>query len=315
MNVREGENSLDNENCFSLGSKPNHKGNSIVPMNTEKAESEISEKPKHEPEERTCRICLEPEAPENKLISPCKCAGSVKYVHEECLKTWLASLDEDIENGKCELCSTKFLMDYKIKWRFLPKDACKEGVAQILFVPLLFAVIIMLCLILFLLCSKYLLEAQGEEQGYIIALILTCVFSILVLSILVVNAMKKLCFVIHLDEWHIHDQVFQPEEQQVKVEQTIERTMSVPPVLVIPKSIKLKGKRVRTPSLRPAMTPVNRGSRVVGFTPRYMTPGVSMMSASQSILTPMHTDPCTFRDTKARQNNSKLPFLDESFFE
>lgn len=38
-----------------------------------------------ETEDKTCRICLEC----NRLdyIRPCKCSGTIKHVHEECLKT------------------------------------------------------------------------------------------------------------------------------------------------------------------------------------------------------------------------------------
>ena len=38
-------------------------------------------------EESIGRICMEPNSRDMPLISPCKCAGSVKYIHEECLKT------------------------------------------------------------------------------------------------------------------------------------------------------------------------------------------------------------------------------------
>ena len=33
-----------------------------------------------------CRICLEREIPEDPFISPCKCAGSMKYIHLSCLQ-------------------------------------------------------------------------------------------------------------------------------------------------------------------------------------------------------------------------------------
>ncbi|MEE6523920.1 hypothetical protein FKM82_023043, partial [Ascaphus truei] len=37
-----------------------------------------------------CRICLMAgDTPENPLIAPCRCVGSLKYVHQECLKRWL----------------------------------------------------------------------------------------------------------------------------------------------------------------------------------------------------------------------------------
>ena len=46
--------------------------------------------------ESTCRICLSnentsPEDPNNSLVSPCACSGSVKYVHIDCLKQWIKS--------------------------------------------------------------------------------------------------------------------------------------------------------------------------------------------------------------------------------
>ena len=37
-----------------------------------------------------CRICLSNEISKyNVLISPCECSGSIKYIHVDCLKTWL----------------------------------------------------------------------------------------------------------------------------------------------------------------------------------------------------------------------------------
>ena len=43
-------------------------------------------------DDKTCRICLE-EAEElrNPLITPCKCIGSVRFIHMNCLREWLVS--------------------------------------------------------------------------------------------------------------------------------------------------------------------------------------------------------------------------------
>lgn len=38
----------------------------------------------------SCRICLEQDSLD-KLISPCNCDGTIKYIHMDCLKTWLLS--------------------------------------------------------------------------------------------------------------------------------------------------------------------------------------------------------------------------------
>ena len=49
--------------------------------------------------EDECRICQS--SGEEVLISPCKCAGSTKWVHESCLVKWF----QVSQTSSCELCS------------------------------------------------------------------------------------------------------------------------------------------------------------------------------------------------------------------
>ncbi|XP_072198100.1 E3 ubiquitin-protein ligase MARCHF7 isoform X12 [Excalfactoria chinensis] len=59
-----------------------------------------------------CRICqMSSASTDNNLIEPCKCTGSLRYVHQECMKKWLQS---KINSGSsleavttCELCKEK----------------------------------------------------------------------------------------------------------------------------------------------------------------------------------------------------------------
>ncbi|XP_005049827.1 PREDICTED: E3 ubiquitin-protein ligase MARCH7 isoform X3 [Ficedula albicollis] len=59
-----------------------------------------------------CRICqMSSSSSDNLLIQPCKCTGSLRYVHQECMKKWLQS---KINSGSsleavttCELCKEK----------------------------------------------------------------------------------------------------------------------------------------------------------------------------------------------------------------
>jgi len=77
----------------------------------------------HAPEEATCRICLfEGTDPEDPLISPCSCKGSISWVHLNCCKYWIKSkLDEAQDDCgsffyqpiACELCKTNFPMRVK----------------------------------------------------------------------------------------------------------------------------------------------------------------------------------------------------------
>lgn len=54
-------------------------------------------------EDRTCRYCLEPGPG---LVSPCNCAGSLKYVHTSCLETWRATNPE--YRDKCRECDAPY---------------------------------------------------------------------------------------------------------------------------------------------------------------------------------------------------------------
>ena len=63
-----------------------------------------------------CRICFqENDDDEDPLISPCKCAGSMKYVHLGCLRQWLTRN----ENKKIAPHVTSYT------WKAFHCDLCK----------------------------------------------------------------------------------------------------------------------------------------------------------------------------------------------
>ncbi|CAN7002707.1 hypothetical protein IGI04_020919 [Brassica rapa subsp. trilocularis] len=55
-------------------------------------------------DEDQCRICRSPEEPGNPLRCPCLCRGSIKFVHQDCLRTWLIRRG----NNKCEVCGRSY---------------------------------------------------------------------------------------------------------------------------------------------------------------------------------------------------------------
>jgi hypothetical protein len=55
-----------------------------------------------------CRICFESEGP---LYNPCKCDGSIKYVHSDCLVRW-DHMRDDASQGTCELCKEAYAIAY-----------------------------------------------------------------------------------------------------------------------------------------------------------------------------------------------------------
>ncbi|KAF3924812.1 hypothetical protein ABW21_db0202356 [Orbilia brochopaga] len=54
--------------------------------------------------DETCRICRSEGTAEEPLYHPCKCSGSIKYVHQDCLMEWL----QHSQKKHCELCKTNF---------------------------------------------------------------------------------------------------------------------------------------------------------------------------------------------------------------
>ncbi|KAJ8542019.1 hypothetical protein K7X08_016885 [Anisodus acutangulus] len=66
-----------------------------------------------------CRICLESDGRD--FIAPCKCKGTSKYVHRECLDQWRA-VKEGFAFSHCTTCKTPFYLrvnDLHRRWRSL----------------------------------------------------------------------------------------------------------------------------------------------------------------------------------------------------
>ena len=63
-----------------------------------------------------CRICLIEEEADNPIVTPCKCSGSLGYLHIKCIREWLAKKKQTFpdrrgvvfrwENIQCEICQT-----------------------------------------------------------------------------------------------------------------------------------------------------------------------------------------------------------------
>ena len=236
----------------------------VVPMINEDAEISLN---------RQCRICMEGENSTSPLLSPCKCAGSIKYIHEECLKTWLVSHNEDIAESCCELCKTPLLVEFKMRHKCQPRQSCGNGLNSCMFVPILVAIVVILFIIVYLLSDRFLTSASSsEEKGYTIALIITCSLSGIILSILIVNSVKDACLIPQLDEWKIFSQNFEESEESIEVSR---EEWSLFHVLIVPESTKIHGVRIKTPVLRPVLQLLKKRGNITAYTPQCLTPAMS----------------------------------------
>ena len=82
------------------------------------------------PNEKICRICYENDS---KLIYPCKCSGSIKWIHESCLKKWIETSNKNI----CPQCKYEYKKQTKFKYpklKFLVKNISVKIVTCLLIV-------------------------------------------------------------------------------------------------------------------------------------------------------------------------------------
>ncbi|XP_036952457.1 uncharacterized protein DDB_G0284459 isoform X1 [Acanthopagrus latus] len=104
-----------------------------------------------------CRICHCEGDDECPLIMPCRCTGSLSFVHQACLNQWIKSSDTRC----CELCKFDFVMETKLKpLRKWEKLNMTKGERRKIFCSVLFHLIAIVCM----LWSVYVLVKRTAEE-------------------------------------------------------------------------------------------------------------------------------------------------------
>lgn len=84
----------------------------------------------------TCRICHLPAGDSDNLISPCRCAGTMQYIHNGCLMKWLdVSSRKSKRPPSCELCLYQYHRHKKFKashWQF-PQCTLRDKILHSIF--------------------------------------------------------------------------------------------------------------------------------------------------------------------------------------
>ncbi|KAI5118672.1 hypothetical protein M0805_003610 [Coniferiporia weirii] len=65
----------------------------------------------------TCRICSAPGEQDAPLFHPCKCSGTIRYIHQDCLTTWLAHS----KKKTCDVCKYQYSFT-KVYSPYMPKQ-------------------------------------------------------------------------------------------------------------------------------------------------------------------------------------------------
>ena len=142
---------------------------------------------------KICRICLEKGNKDNPLISPCLCEGSIKYVHQSCLKKWLIKSKIRPELSRCEICKDKYYIRY-FKDKKFDKNAYKRFVLYI--VCLIIGMVFILCFIVICFYHIAFDDKKIKKKNKIIFIIVSILISLIVLgtsSLIVICCFRKKC--------------------------------------------------------------------------------------------------------------------------
>lgn len=83
--------------------------------------------------ERSCRICFETEG---RLISPCLCRGTSRFVHIECLNQWRASSASDVSFFQCDVCGYQYNLR-RTQWASVLQSDTAQLCATVLLILLM----------------------------------------------------------------------------------------------------------------------------------------------------------------------------------
>jgi RING-variant domain len=137
--------------------------------------------------ELICRICFEVEVKNNRVISPCKCSGSCKYVHKNCLREWLSKKFIEFSNPKCEVCDSPYVL--KIKKRTFKSFLKKIQMHPKLFLVILFDFFLIISFPISILAMTYLDFIGPRKQ---ITIFCAVIFIGSVISLFLISCMREL---------------------------------------------------------------------------------------------------------------------------
>ncbi|KAF9976156.1 hypothetical protein BGZ73_009070 [Actinomortierella ambigua] len=116
-------------------------------------------------EDRQCRICLggPDEAELGRLISPCMCKGSMKYVHVECLNEWRTRSPKRESHYKCDTCKYEFSFRRTSFAKYLSHPATLFILTILAFALAVFAAGFVMKLLMYLFMEEFDFTLDPEE--------------------------------------------------------------------------------------------------------------------------------------------------------
>jgi len=143
---------------------------------------ELALNAKDEQESILCKICYEAGNEDKPISKPCKCQGSMRYIHLECLKHWLGDKNVKEVKPSCEICKYVYRLIYDYEYIYSRKKttAMMKNLALVIVVTIVVLVLIDV-LIMVLLGS---VSSMAEEEKQKILHVLVGISAVIVFVVL-----------------------------------------------------------------------------------------------------------------------------------
>lgn len=175
---------------------------------------------------KICKFCLYDSSNyQGNLISPCKCRGSLKYVHEECLKTFLIIKKHNLDQSFCETCKAPIKMYIEYDSYFFPNKFKNEGFLAFLIAVLLFLALICLLLLLFIFNVYFTLDfsildlsenLHNSNFTWVFGLTIFWIILFFAIFIAFIIAFKEAFFIKKISQWKIFNYVPKINEELIE---------------------------------------------------------------------------------------------------
>ncbi|CAD8118543.1 unnamed protein product [Paramecium sonneborni] len=188
-----------------------------------------------------CRICLE-DGQTSVFIKPCECKGSIQYVHEDCLKTWLLrnhKIDE-IAGSRvfCELCKKTFHCEVQFQQKY--------EFSQLLRIPInqKYCLLGFFILSLFLYGLGITLAAiMYQNENFIVACIIGIVLSFfigLIIQILLFALVFEIISITKVQKWNINEYKIVQQQFKLRIDKKKIKKSNSAPVLTFKEEFVIK---------------------------------------------------------------------------
>jgi hypothetical protein len=194
----------------------------------------------------------------------------MKYVHQECLKTWVASRSEDLAKVTCELCKYTFKMHFDFKTTCALRSRARCNPSCILRYSI--TIVLILCLISAAssIIDQLSNKGHANHDGLIIGLIVTCLLMLMLGVSLATSIVSDIKCVNQIQDWSILDYTPQRRRNRSAKVQNYDNPTEVnedqgrtnlQQVYVVPNVVRVRGLYAQMPELMPSMSRVRSTSQ------------------------------------------------------